>query len=75
MSIDIGDLVKIKKFSIGIPEGTIGLVIGGLVNRVDRDLILYEVQLPEDPARPNAFSVPKAARYFAHDLEVINEAG
>jgi hypothetical protein len=72
VNIDIGDLVKIKIASIGVPKGTVGLIIGGLVNRVDRDLILYEVQLPKNLGWPKHDENRK--RYHSQELEVISES-
>ena len=68
----IGDLVKITRASIDVPAGTIGLVIGGLVNRVDANLILYEVQLPKSLGWPVQDTNRK--RYFLDELELISES-
>ena len=68
----IGDLVKITRVCIAVPKGTIALVIGGLINRVDPDLTLYEVQLPKNLGWPQHDSNRK--HYFLHELELINES-
>jgi hypothetical protein len=70
--VKVGDLVKIKRSSIAVPEGTLGLIIGGLVNRVDRDLVLHEVQLPKNLGWPKHDSNRK--HYHPHELEVISES-
>jgi len=67
--VKVGDLVRITKESIYVEKGTIGIIVGGIQNRVDPNLILYEVQLPEGPASSTPFR-----RFFPDDLEVINES-
>ena len=71
MKFEIGDLVRIKNASFDVPAGTVGLIVGGLVNRVDRDLILYEVQLTQCPSNPEWKT--RFKRCFPHDLELVNE--
>ena len=67
----IGDLVKITRASIAVPKGTVALIIGGLINRVDPDLILYEVQLPKNLGWPKHDENRKY--YHPHELEVVSD--
>tara|TARA_R100000808_G_scaffold7500_1_gene22012 strand:- start:848 stop:1054 length:207 start_codon:yes stop_codon:yes gene_type:complete len=65
----VGDLVRIKKESVYVEKGTIGIIVGGIQNRDVPNLILYEVQLPEGTASSTPFR-----RFSPDDLEVINES-
>ena len=70
-----GDLVKIKRHSIGVPIGTVGLIIdtqtpgGETSNHGYGDLMYYVVQITH-----KKYGVLRR-RYLRRDLEVINEAG
>jgi hypothetical protein len=65
-----GDLVKVKRSTLGVPVGTLGLIIHSYDVRGDYDTNpdekIHELQLigPESLFR----------RYLDRDLEVINES-
>mgnify|MGYP003627862384 CR=1 FL=1 len=69
-----GDLVKITRGSIGVPAGTIGLILEShdaiprLVSGAEKELIhLLHLTGTSTPRHQR--------RYLARDLEIINESG
>ena len=76
--MQVGDLVKITRTSIGVPTGTIGLIVDRLLPPYEEspeidaptdthlDMELFQVELYGAKA--------KARRYLPRDLEVINES-
>ncbi len=62
MSIQPGDLIKTTRASVGIPEGTVGLVIGQhCVGK--RGLVVYVLKL---------HGIGSTLRFLGGDLEVVN---
>jgi len=63
----VGNLVKITRASIGIPEGTLALVIEYVPARAESnpDLMYYIVQLVGLGHRPTR-------RYLPQDLEMVS---
>ena len=69
-----GDLVRIKRASIGVPMDTLGLLTAKKelfdaappdgYRRGDYDMAIWEVQM--------LGTKPRARRYMSRDLEVIN---
>ncbi len=70
-TVKVGDLVRINRASIGVPTGTMGLIIHSYDVRGDYDTgantKIYELQL--------LGSTRLNRRFLDRDLEVINEAG
>ena len=71
----VGDLVKIKRISIGVPLDTMGLIIN-IVEPGDissnygyGDIVYYIIQIT------NKKIGVKQRRYLKGDLELVNEAG
>ena len=68
----VGDLVRIKRTFIGVPQGTIGLIIskpGYSPGAGCHDLQIFELRLvPEHPEWGQ-----RTKRYIAQDLEIISE--
>jgi hypothetical protein len=63
-----GDLVKVTRASIGVPEGSIGLIIKSHEPRAETiKHSLHEVQLYSVKLGSNR-------RFLSRDLEVINES-
>ena len=71
-----GDLVKITRASIGVPAGTMGLILSSYECRGDYDTATGEkihiLQLIG--ARRVLDAVGHRRRYLARDLEVISES-
>ena len=66
MSIQPGNLIKITRASIGIPEGTVGLVTEQhSVTGGRRGLVVYVVKL---------HGIGSTRRFLEEDLEVLNES-
>jgi len=66
----VGDLVKVKRASLGVSVGTMGLIVCSYDIRGDYDTSpnekIHELQL--------IGSKPLNRRYLDRDLEVINES-
>jgi len=65
--VKLGDLVKIKKDSVYVKKGGIGLVTNKIWNRVDPSLVLWEVRYECKEWGT------KTRRFFSEDLEVVSE--
>ena len=61
----VGDLVKFSKDTPYVAGGTVGLITNKIWNRVDPDLILFEVQYECEEWGT------KHQRFFPSDLEVV----
>ena len=68
-----GDLVKVKRAAIGIPAGTLGLILSSYETRGDYDTAkgekIHILQLIGAD-----FPVSQKRRYLSRDLEVVNES-
>ena len=60
--MNVGDLVKITRTSIGVPTGTIGLILEHLQGELS-DIEIYVVQL---------CNAARQCTYLPRDLEVIS---
>lgn len=66
----VGNLVKIKRATVGVPAGTLGLIIEDYsMERLDEfpDFPVYDVHMCGTPRHP----INKRRRYLEVDLEVI----
>jgi hypothetical protein len=64
-----GDLVGITRASIGVPAGTLGLILSSHISVGDGGEKIYTVQLVGNKAVHAA--VGRARRYLARDLEIV----
>ena len=69
----VGDLVKVTRASIGVPAGTLGLIMSSYETRGDYDTAsgekIHILQLIGGD-----FAWGQNRRYLGRDLEVINES-
>ena len=68
--VKCGDLVEINRASIGVPKGTLGIIMGSNYNE-ELDYILWDVMMC---AGCHGSILGKRRRYFAQDLEVRQPA-
>ena len=67
--MQIGDLVKITRASIGIPKGSIGLILKTRIsktNAIGASYFIHEIQLCGIPKRQGG-----NRQYLERDLEVV----
>ena len=64
-----GDLVKLTRASIGIPNGTLGLILSTVEATPNTHTILYHNVKLYGLKKPKS---PKIVRRLPRDLEVIN---
>ena len=62
--MQVGDLVKIMRASIGVPVNTVGLILRTLATGPDQRYDYYQVQLCNSESR--------VVRRLRRDLEVVN---
>ena len=67
----VGDLVKVTQASIGVPLGTVGLVMSIVTG--DSGLAYYRINLPAAWGH-RAWAVLGGRRFLARDLEIVNAA-
>jgi len=71
--VTVGDLVKVTRASIGVPAGTLGLIMSSYETRGDYDTAsgekIHILQLIGGD-----FAWGQNRRYLGRDLEVINES-
>jgi len=67
--VKVGNLVKIKRATVGVPAGTLGLIIEEYQERLDEfpAFPVYDVHVCGTPRHP----INKRRRYLEVDLEVI----
>ena len=68
--MNIGDLVKITRESLGVPAGTIGLIVNTRIsttNAVGVSYFIHEIQLCGLPKRQGG-----NRQYIERDLEDVN---
>jgi len=68
--VKCGDLVEIHRASIGVPKGTLGIIMGSSYNE-EMDYTLWDVMMC---AGCHGGILGKRRRYFAQDLEVRQPA-
>jgi len=64
--VKAGSLVRIKRASVGVPKGSLGIIINDY-SREHRDFPVYDVYMCATPRHPRN----KTRRYLEVDLEVI----
>ena len=64
-----GDLVKVRRPQIGVPAGTLGLIVESYDVRGD-----YDITLGEKIHILQLIGKPLERRYLGRDLEVVNES-
>jgi len=67
--MNIGDLVKIARASIGVPKGSIGLIVGTRISNPDAKgaaYFIHEVQMCGMPKRQGG-----NRQYLERDLEPV----
>ncbi len=67
----VGDLVKVTRASIGVPAGTVGLILSSYETRGDYDTAAGE-KIHMLQLIGGDFSWGQNRRYLTRDLEVIN---